>query len=123
MDMPNGKYRLRREKISKKASLIAIYRAKECHDIIPLIYDILHKIDLAENRKTLNKIKKSFDYEEDLEKFLDFIIKKINKDFQSDSAVRNEKGDFVLNCNCEELSAIDCDYIRKALQDFYSCNG
>jgi hypothetical protein len=42
----NGKYRVRREKITKDASLIAIYRAKECNDLIPLIYDVLYKIDL-----------------------------------------------------------------------------
>ena len=56
----NGKYRVRREKITKDASLIAIYRAKECNDLIPLIYDVLHKIDLDENRKLIKKVKKSF---------------------------------------------------------------
>lgn len=118
----NGKYRVRREKITKDASLIAIYRAKEGHDLIPLIYDILHKIDLDENRKMIKKIKKSFQFEEDLERFLDFLVSKINKEFKSECDIRNKTGDFVLDCNSEDLTALDCDYIRKALQEFYSCN-
>ena len=77
----NGKYRVRREKITKDASLIAIYRAKECNDLISLIYDVLYKIDLDENRKMIKKIKKSFKFEEDLERFLDFLVSKINKEF------------------------------------------
>ena len=118
----NGKYRVRREKITKDASLIAIYRAKECNDLIALIYDVLYKIDLDENRKMIKKIKKSFQFEEDLERFLDFLVSKINKEFKSECAIRNKTGDFVLDCNSEDLTAVNCDYIRKALQEFYSCN-
>lgn len=120
------KFKIKKFKLCRGTTLISIYRNKSDHDLIPVLYDILHKIDLSGNRRKINKIKKSYDIDNDLAEFMEHLVIKINKDFKNQNNFeRTEEGDLVLNSEPGSYlyEHINCDYIRESLHEFYSKKG